>query len=743
MTEHFKKLEEIEGSVERVTFHSEDSGFCVLRVKVKGNRNLVTLIGKLPAIVAGEFVSATGEWINDKQHGKQFKAQHIKNTPPSSLKGIEKFLASGLIKGIGPKYAERLVEQFGKDVYDIMESNSAKLEEVEGIGTKRRLLIKESWNKNKAIRSIMGFLIANGAGTSRAFRIYKIYGDSAIQKVQKDPYCLARDIRGIGFKVADMIAEKIGIEKNSDLRARAGVEYVLLEITSEGHCATPISVLIEKAQEILDIPQEIIEDAIQHGINIKRLTSKIIPEISIEPLIYLTKLYNAELQSAFILHDLQKTKHPCPKIDIEKAIEWCEQKTGLSFAAQQKISIEMAIENKLMIITGGPGVGKTTIVNAIIMILQAKKLEVVLAAPTGRAAKRMSETTGQPAKTIHRLLEFDPHAGAFKRNQNNPLEGDVFIIDESSMLDISLAHSLLQAFPRHAAVVFVGDVDQLPSVGPGTVLKDMIDSKNIPTCKLNEIFRQAANSDIVVNAHNIHQGKKLKAGSKDKDSDFYFIEAEEPEKALHIIQQMVSKNIPQKFGFDPIKDIQVITPMRRGILGSQNINVTLQNILNPSQIQIERFASTYRLHDKVMQLQNNYDKDIYNGDIGRIIKIDTNETEITVDFDGRKIVYDFNELDEVEPCYAFTIHKSQGSEFPCVVIPIHTQHYIMLQRNLIYTAVTRGKQLVVLVGNQKGLNLAITKNDVRNRITTLKRWLTMSSTDLAKVISQNKFNSNL
>ena len=740
MTKYFKKPEDqIEGSVERVTFHSEDSGFCVLRAKVSGHRELVTIIGKLPVIVAGEFISATGDWIIDKQHGRQFKADHIKNSPPSSLKGIEKFLASGLIKGIGPKYAERLVEHFGKDVYDIMECNSAKLEEVEGIGKKRRQLIKESWNENKSIRAIMGFLIANGAGTSRAFRIYKTYGDSAIQKVQKDPYCLARDIRGIGFKIADKIAEKIGIAKDSDLRARAGVEYVLLEITTDGHCATPISTLLQKAQEILDISETIIEDAIRYGIDTKRLTSKIIPELSIEPLIYLTKLYHAELQSAYILHDLQKTKHPCPKIDIMKAIEWCEEKTGLVFAAQQKLSIEMAIENKLMIITGGPGVGKTTIVNAIIKILQAKELKVILAAPTGRAAKRMSETTGQPAKTIHRLLEFDPHAGRFKKNQNAPLDGDVFIIDESSMLDISLAHNLLQAFPRHAAVIFVGDVDQLPSVGPGTVLKDMIDSRNIPTCKLNEIFRQAANSDIVVNAHNIHQGKKLKAGSKNKESDFYFIEAEDPEKALQIIQQMVSKNIPQKFGVNPISDIQVLTPMRRGILGSQNINMTLQNLLNPSKVQIEKFGFFYRINDKIMQLQNNYDKDVYNGDIGRITKIDNIESEVTVDFDGKELAYSFSELDEIEPCYAFTIHKSQGSEFPCVVIPIHTQHYIMLQRNLIYTAVTRGKQLVVLVGNQKGLNLAISKNDVSQRITTLKRWLTMSQKDLSTIISKNKF----
>ncbi|MDA3798833.1 MAG: ATP-dependent RecD-like DNA helicase [Kiritimatiellae bacterium] len=740
MAKYFKKPEDqIEGSVERVTFHSEESGFCVLRAKVRGHRELVTVIGKLPAIVAGEFISATGDWIVDKQHGRQFKADHIKNTPPSSLKGIEKFLSSGLIKGIGPKYAERLVEHFGKDVYDIMECNSAKLEEVEGIGKKRRLLIKESWNENKAIRAIMGFLIANGAGTSRAFRIYKIYGDSAIQKVQRDPYCLARDIRGIGFKIADKIADKIGIEKDSDLRARAGVEHVLLEITTEGHCATPRPTLLEKAQEILDIPEDIINNAIDYGVNTKRLTSKIIPEISIEPLIYLTKLYNAELQSAYILHDLQKTKHPCPKIDIEKAIAWCEEKTGLTFAAQQKISIEMAIENKLMIITGGPGVGKTTIVNGIIKILQAKKLKVILAAPTGRAAKRMSETTGHPAKTIHRLLEFDPHAGGFKKNQNSPLEGDIFIIDESSMLDISLAHNLLQAFPRHAAVIFVGDVDQLPSVGPGTVLKDMIESHNIPTCKLNEIFRQAANSDIVVNAHNIHKGKKLAAGSKDKESDFYFIEAEEPEKALQIIQQMVSKNIPQKFGVNPISDIQVLTPMRRGILGSQNINMTLQDILNPSKVQIEKFGFFYRINDKIMQLQNNYDKDVYNGDIGRIIKIDNIENEVTVDFDGRKLIYSFYELDEIEPCYAFTIHKSQGSEFPCVVIPIHTQHYIMLQRNLFYTAVTRGKKLVVLVGNQKGLNIAISRNDVSQRITTLKRWLSMSPKDLATIITKNTF----
>lgn len=712
----------IKGSVERVTFHSEDSGFCVLRIKVSGVRNLATVVGKLPNVVPGEVIEARGSWIVDKQHGRQFSAVEIKSEPPDSIEGIKRFLGSGLIKGIGPVYAGKMVEKFGRDIFEIIDKESARLESIDGIGPQRRRLIKESWNESKEVRAIMSFLLSHGVSTARAFRIYKTYGDKAIQTVRDDPYCLSRDIRGIGFKTADAIAEKMGIERESDLRARAGVEHVLTEITTEGHCAYPREALLEKAESVLEIGRDIIERAIDYGIETKRLVQEMVGGGK-GHLIFLSTLHGAERSLVRQLKQLMTAPHPCPPIDVEKAIGWCEDKTRLTFDDTQKQALRAAFVGKVVVITGGPGVGKTTLINSIIKVFRAKKLDIGLCAPTGRAAKRMSETSGMEAKTIHRLLEYDPGSGRFRNNEYNPLEGDVFVVDESSMLDLPLAASLISAVPLHAALILVGDVDQLPSVGPGSVLRDIINSNVLTVCRLEHVFRQAAASSIVTNAHMINAGMLPDLEQDREGTDFYFVENDDPDQIQQNLVKLIRDRIPIKFKFDPVEDVQVITPMRRGSIGAENLNRALQEALNPNQVSVERLGSKYSVGDKVMQIVNNYDKEVFNGDMGRVVSISEEDREITVRFDGRDQVYDLNDIDELVPSYAITVHKSQGSEYPCVVMPIHTQHFVMLERNLLYTAVTRGKRLVILIGSRKAIGLAVRRVGTHHRITTLRSRL--------------------
>lgn len=709
----------IEGSVERVTFHSEESGFCVLRVKAGGYRRLVTVVGKLPNVVPGEMIAARGGWVVDKQHGRQFQAVEIKSQPPDSVEGIKKFLGSGLIKGIGKVYAGKLVDAFGRGIFDVIDKESARLESVPGIGRQRRRQIKEGWNESKEVRAIMSFLLSHGVSTARAFRIYKTYGDKAIKTVRDDPYCLARDIRGIGFKTADQIAQRMGIEPDSDLRARAGVEFVLMEITGNGHCAYPRGALTEKAAQMLEIDIAIIERALDYGVEKRRLIEETVRDGG-ERLVFLANLYSAEVGLVAHIKTLNSTEHPCPRIDSEKAIEWCEEKTRLHFDDSQRDALRLAFEQKVMVITGGPGVGKTTLINSIIKVFTAKRLRVALCAPTGRAAKRMAETSRMEAKTVHRLLEFDPGTGRFRHNESCPLEGDVFIVDESSMLDISLAYSLISAIPHHAALILVGDVDQLPSVGPGSVLRDIIDSGVVTVCRLEHVFRQAAQSSIVTNAHRINCGTMPELDNSVDGGDFFFIEEDDPGRAAESILKLVKERVPGRFGLDPIDDVQVITPMRRGELGAQNLNRLLQDALNKSGSEIERYGCTYRCGDKVMQVVNNYDKDVFNGDVGRVISLSAEDREMTVRFDCGERVYDLNEIDELLPSYAITVHKSQGSEYPCVILPVHTQHFIMLERNLLYTAVTRGKRLVILIGTKKAIGLAVKRVGTHHRITTLK-----------------------
>ncbi len=713
------------GSVERVTFHSEETGFAVLKVKARGHRELVAVVGAIPTISAGEWLEAEGRWHIDPKHGQQFKADHLRTTHPDTLEGIEKYLGSGMIKGIGPVYAAKLVKAFGKDVFNVIDTRSALLQKVEGIGPTRRAAIKEAWAEHKVVREIMTFLLSHGVSAARAFRIYKTYGEKAIETVMSDPYCLARDIRGIGFKTADQIAQRMGIAPDSDLRARAGVEYVLQELTQDGHCAYPRDALTEEAIKILDIPSDIVSAAIDHDIEQGRLVLD--RDIHGEPLLYLRALHIAETGFADDMRRLAEGAHPCPPIDTEKAVEWVQQQVKLELAPLQKDAIRQATQSKVMIITGGPGVGKTTIVNSILKIFRAKKLRVALCAPTGRAAKRMSETTGLTAKTIHRLLEFDPATGQFKHNADRKLSGDVFVIDEASMIDIALAYQLGRAIPRRAAVIWVGDIDQLPSVGPGTVLRDLIDSGRFSVCRLTEVFRQAAASAIITNAHRVNRGQlPLAPDKKDGEqsvSDFYFIHEEDADKAAARLVRTVKDSLPRRFGLNPIEHIQVITPMQRGVLGARALNVALQEALNPRGDYIERFGYKFRIGDKVMQLVNDYQKDVFNGDIGRITVIDPETRSLRVRFEHRTAEYDFQELDELSLSYAITVHKSQGSEYPFVVTPIHTQHYILLQRNLLYTAITRGKKMVILLGMPKAVSIAVRNADTGRRVTLLRERL--------------------
>ena len=624
--------------------------------------------------------------------------------------------------------AGRIVERFGKETLEVIESQIGRLAEVEGIGNKRIGMIASSWEDQKEIRDVMVFLQSHGVGSGYAAKIFKKYGNRSIAVVKENPYRLATDIFGIGFLSADKIAENIGFEKDSPLRVEAGILYVLQQLAEDGHVYYPYEPLIDRCREILEVDREVIIGAlgslaIDQKIVIEDFSENIEEFKANHKAVYLTRFHQCETGIAQRLKRLVKTPKSIRPIDSAKALEWVQQQLSITLAKNQIKAIRQAFENKVLVITGGPGTGKTTIINAILKILSKINARTMLAAPTGRAAKRMSETSGHVAKTIHRLLEYSLQKGGFQRNEDKPLECDVLIIDEASMIDTVLMHHLLKAVPVFAMLILVGDVYQLPSVGAGNILNDIIESESVPVVALNEIFRQAKTSRIITIAHKINSGILPfieHNGAFDPANDFYFIENDDPEKVLEIILELAKKRIPQRFGYRAFDDIQILTPMHKGLVGASNLNNQLQAALNPGEGGVVRGDRTYRVNDKVMQVRNNYDKDVFNGDIGSIIRIRYDDHEVIISFNDREVGYDFRELDEIVLAYAVSVHKSQGSEYPVVVIPILTQHYVLLQRNLIYTAVTRGRNLVVMVGSRKALAIAVNNNKTQQRFTRLR-----------------------
>jgi exodeoxyribonuclease V alpha subunit len=718
----------IHGLLERISFHNEENDFVVAKLREKDKKDLTTIVGNLSGINPGESLKLTGKWVHNKRFGEQFRVETFEVTMPATLLGIQKYLASGLIKGIGPIMSERIVEKFGLQTLEVIEKKPERLSEVEGIGPKRISMIKKAWEEQKEIKEIMIFLQGHGVSASYSAKIYKQYGNQSIEIVKENPYRLARDIYGTGFITADKIAQHLGIDRNSLIRAKAGLIYVLNQLTEEGHVYYPESPLIRKAKEILHVDEEIILQAV------KELSKE--KEIIIEDLdpdgnlraVFLAPFYVAETGVAQRLMNLKESPSNIRPIHPEKAIEWVQQKLNIELAQKQEEAVLLAATSKVLIITGGPGTGKTTIITAILRIFQQLKLRILLAAPTGRAAKRMNEATGWEAKTIHRLLEYSPHKGGFKKDQDDPLEADVVIIDETSMVDTLLMHHLLKAIPPRAHLILVGDIDQLPSVGPGNVLRDIIQSGRFTMVTLTEIFRQAQESMIVVNAHKVNQGQfpVLKEIDTPEENDFQFIQEEDPEKILQHILDLCSERIPRHFRFHPLREIQVLTPMHKGTIGVTNLNVELQKRLNPGQPGITHGAWNFSLGDKVMQIVNNYDKDVFNGDIGWISRIDPEQREVVIDFDGRPVAYDYSDLDELVLAYAVSVHKSQGSEYPVVILPVVTQHYLLLQRNLIYTGITRAKKRVILIGTKKALAIAIRNNKPQQRYTLLSERLAAS-----------------
>lgn len=707
-------MEYLKGIVERITYSNSENGFSVIRLKTENKEELVTVVGTLPSLNPGTQLMLKGDWKTDSKYGKQFSVKSYKELMPSTLTGIEKYLGSGLIKGIGPVYAKKIIKKFGLSTIDIIEKTPDRLSEIEGIGEKRLEMIKSGWDEQKEIKNVMIFLQSHGISTTFAVKIFKRYGKKSVEILKENPYRLADDIWGIGFKSADKIAENMGFEPFSYSRCRSGFFYILNEASNSGHCYLTREEITEEAQKLLDIDEEVINDHLLTAVRDESL-------INDNGCIYLPPMLFSEIAVSKKIKEITNYPGIYSPTGVQEIIEKIEKEEKISYDIIQKEAIEKVVSSKFMVLTGGPGTGKTTTTLGIIKVFQQMGAEVVLAAPTGRAAKRLSETTRMEAKTIHRLLEFKPGEG-YKKNPDNQIKGDILIIDESSMIDLLLMHNLLKAVPVTMNILLVGDVDQLPSVGAGNVLKDIINSKRIEVVKLERIFRQAENSEIIMNAHRINKGlfPELKSG---RDSDFFFIQEEEPEKVVEIINDLCTRRIPKYYKVDPLNDIQVLAPMQRGETGAQNLNRVLQKSLNKNTQGLEQGGHSYYPGDKVMQIKNNYDKGVFNGDIGIISNINFEDRIINVHFDHTDAVYESADFDELVLAYAVTVHKSQGSEYKVVIAPLTTQHYMMLQRNLLYTCVTRAKKIMILVGTKKAIFLAVKNNNITKRNTRLGEFL--------------------
>jgi exodeoxyribonuclease V alpha subunit len=708
----------LEGVLDRITFVNETNAWSVVKLSVAGRREPVTVVGNILGAEPGESLRLRGTWVADRRYGEQFKVSSYATIAPATVAGMKKYLGSGLVPGIGRVMAERLVASFGIDTLDVIDSEPERLLEVDGIGPVRSEQIRCAWKAQRDIRQVMVFLQSHGVSAAHAARIYKLYGDRAISVVKDDPYRLAADVPGIGFKTADQIAGSLGLLPTSPKRARAGVLHVLETMSEEGHTGCPTSVLSESATSLLAIDRAAVETALEDLIRDGAIVAEPFGE-GPERAAFLQALYAAETLVATLLKRLGSWPMKPMKLDAARAIAWFESEEGIVIAEAQREAVRRALASKVLVVTGGPGTGKTTLINGIIRILDKKKRTVLLAAPTGRAAKRMSEATGKEAKTIHRLLEWSPKRMAFQRNEDNRLDADVVVLDEVSMIDTLLASHLLKAMDPASQLVLVGDVDQLPSVGPGNVLLDVIRSGSVPVVRLDHVFRQAGRSLIVDNAHRVNHGQMPRPAPAGSAADFFFIEKDDPSEIVQTIEALIKERIPRKFSLDPVCDIQVLTPMHKGMLGAFALNSHLQAMLNPTGTAVARGTRLFRVGDKVMQTRNNYDLDVYNGDIGRILAIDPDKRTVEIEYDGRPVVYEEANLDDIVCAYACSIHKSQGSEYPCVIIPVHTQHYVMLKRNLLYTAITRGRRLVVIVGSRRALSLAVNNAQTETRFTGL------------------------
>ncbi len=704
-------LQVLEGVLDRLVFSGDSSDFIVARLLVRGRREPVTIVGSLPRPHPGESLVLQGRWEFDRKFGEQFRFQSAQATAPSTVRGIEKYLSSTLIKGIGPEMARRITASFGERTLEVIEEQPEELLKVSGIGRMRAEKISEAFREQRSIRDVMLFLQTHGVSTTYAFKIFKKYGNKAVRMVSDNPYCLATDIRGIGFRSADRIAGSLGIDMRSPLRAQAGILHLLDVMQSEGHVYYPRSPLLEKARELLGIDVHTLSRALEELIASRAVVIE-------DDRVYPAGMAAVENSVAKRMRDLVAAPRFLPPIKIDAAIDWIEKRTGIVLSAAQRSAVAAGVEHKVLIITGGPGTGKTTLLRCFIEILEAKKLRVLLAAPTGRAAKRLAEATGREARTLHRLLEYSPSQGGFQRGPSRPLEAEFVVVDEVSMVDISLMHYLLAAIQDQTTLLLVGDADQLPSVGPGNVLGDLIDSGKLPVIRLQTVFRQAQSSLIVTNAHLVNQGEMPHTQADvSAPGDFYLIEKEDPEECLRLIKEMVSRRIPDRFGFDPVADIQILSPMHKGIIGTENLNRELREILNPEGRPIR--GDRFRVGDRVMQVRNNYDKEVFNGDVGRILSYDLESEEAAVEFDGRAVPYHVSEMDEIVLAYAVTVHKAQGSEYPAVIVPMSTQHFVLLRRNLLYTAMTRGRRLVVLLGSPRALRIAVENTIVEPRYTAL------------------------